>query len=248
VKIIINCDDLGMSQPVNDAIFDLMKKGRVTSATLMVNGGAVEDAVNRLGQFPHCSFGVHLNGTEFAPVSSHPGLAPLLNDKGEFAGNLRKVPFTSAIRAGMLAEWTAQVERAMTLGIPISHVDSHHHVHTEPRLFRILKQVQRRFSIRRIRISRNLYGTRESIPLTLRVSKAGWNFALRHYVPTRTTQTFGSFSMFYERAQAGIPWHGPIELMVHPGAARFAAETALLWGDWKRQFANNSELISFNDL
>jgi hypothetical protein len=36
--------------------------------------------------------------------------------------------------------------------------------------------------------------------------------------------------------------------MAHPGGEGFAAETALLWGDWKRQFANSAELISYNEL
>lgn len=248
MKIIVNCDDLGVSKPVNDAILELMKERRVTSATLMMNGGAVDDATGRLGQFSHCSFGIHLNATEFAPLSAHPGLGPLLNDQGEFAGNLRKVPFTAAIRDGVLAEWSAQVERALALGVPISHLDSHHHIHTEPRLFRVLKRVQQRFSIRRIRITRNLFGVHESVPVRLRASKAAWNFALRHYVPTVTTRGFGPFATFYERAEAGIAWQSSIELMVHPGGEGFAAETALLWGDWKHQFAGGAELISYNDL
>jgi chitin disaccharide deacetylase len=248
VKIIINCDDLGMSKPVNDAILELMKERRVTSATLMMNGGAIEDAAGRLGQFRHCSFGIHLNATEFAPLSAHPGLGPLLNGKGEFAGNLRSVPFTAAIRDGVLAEWSAQVERALALGVPISHLDSHHHIHTEPRLFRVLKRVQQRFSIRRVRVTRNIFGVHESIPMRLRASKGAWNFALRHYVPTMTTRGFGAFATFYERAEAGIGREGSMELMAHPGGEGFAAETALLWGDWKRQFANSAELISYNEL
>ncbi|MGH8658890.1 MAG: ChbG/HpnK family deacetylase [Gammaproteobacteria bacterium] len=44
MKIIINADNLGLSEPVNDAIFAMMRAGRVTSATLVANGAAVEDA------------------------------------------------------------------------------------------------------------------------------------------------------------------------------------------------------------
>ena len=37
IKVIINADDLGASQMVNKAIFDLMEKGKVKSATIISN-------------------------------------------------------------------------------------------------------------------------------------------------------------------------------------------------------------------
>ncbi len=59
MKIIINCDDLGASVTINECIFELMEQRRVTSATLLTNGSAVEDAVRQIGKYPECSFGVH---------------------------------------------------------------------------------------------------------------------------------------------------------------------------------------------
>ena len=135
MKIIINADDLGLSPAVNHAIFALMEEGRITSATLMANAPAAEEAAQRLARLPRCSFGVHLVGTELRPLSSHPGLAPLLNEKGEFAGNLRRISITPAIANGIFAEWCAQIDRALALGVPVSHIDSHHHSHTEPGCF-----------------------------------------------------------------------------------------------------------------
>ncbi len=35
MKIIVNADDLGASAEVNEAIFGMMGRGRVTSATIM---------------------------------------------------------------------------------------------------------------------------------------------------------------------------------------------------------------------
>jgi len=72
MKIIINCDDLGANAKVNDDILDLMEQRRVTSATLMMNAPAVEEAIGRIGGHRWSSFGVHLNLSAFAPLTSTP--------------------------------------------------------------------------------------------------------------------------------------------------------------------------------
>lgn len=86
-RVIINADDLGISLRVNDSIFELMEYRRISSATLMATGPAFDDAVSRMPKFPHCSFGIHLNLTEFAPLSGKIRLHQILDKKGEFAGN-----------------------------------------------------------------------------------------------------------------------------------------------------------------
>jgi predicted glycoside hydrolase/deacetylase ChbG (UPF0249 family) len=253
VKIIINCDDLGASSQVNESILDLMGQGRVTSATLMMNAPAVEDAVRQIGKYPQCSFGVHLNVTEFSPLSAHPGLGSLLDEKGEFAGNSRPrpidFPLSAVIREGVYAEWCAQVERALALGVPISHLDSHHHVHTRAGLWGTLKKLQRRFGIRKVRLRRNVLGASPSVRNRLSLARQfPWNFALRQCFATQTTNGFAPFSVFHARLKAGKRWQGPIELMCHPGRERFAAETELLRGPWKDELAPDAELISYNEL
>ena len=79
IQVIINADDLGMSRAVNDATFSLIERGSITSATIMANGPEVEQAIARLTAFPAASYGIHLNLTEFHPISAAKGLAPLLN-------------------------------------------------------------------------------------------------------------------------------------------------------------------------
>src|ERR1700687_3982114 len=112
MKIIINADDLGIHRDVNDAIFALMGERRITSATLLANGAEVEDAARRLDGFPYCSFGAHLNLSEFRPLTTGAGLKPILRADGCFAGNrLREIRSTGALREAVFAEWSAQVER-----------------------------------------------------------------------------------------------------------------------------------------
>lgn len=89
MKIIVNADDLGMSEPVNEAIFQGMQLGTITSATVLSNGPAVRAATKQLHLFPKCSFGVHLNLTEFEPLcsGSHTDLASILDQNRCFNGN-----------------------------------------------------------------------------------------------------------------------------------------------------------------
>lgn len=253
MDIIINCDDLGASAEVNESIFSLMERGRVTSASLLMNAPAADEAVRRMRHLPHCSFGVHLNVTEFAPLSGHVGLRPLLDERGEFAGKSSdhpmNLPLTASICSGVYAEWSAQVARALDMGVPVSHLDSHHHVHTRAALLPTLHKVKQRFGIRRVRLRRNVLGARRPLRRRLHMAKQfPWNFAVRHLMHSITTDGFTNFAMFYERLQAGFGWNGSIELMCHPGHADYQAETDLLCGPWKEQYARDARLISYNEL
>src|SRR5436309_2289835 len=89
MTIIVNGDDLGMSESINEAIFQGMERGAITSATMLSNGAAVKHAAQSVHLFPACSFGVHLNLTEFSPLcsGSPTDLARILDANQRFNGN-----------------------------------------------------------------------------------------------------------------------------------------------------------------
>jgi chitin disaccharide deacetylase len=248
MRLIINADDLGISPEGNDAIFDLMAQGRVTSATILANGSAVKDAATRLRAFSKISFGVHLNATEFKPLTSNPDLAPILKADGTFAANIRNVPIGRKLCEALWSEWCAQVEALRTIGVPLSHIDSHHHVHTIPALFLVLKRVQRRFHLRKVRISANIYTSRDRPSNTLLFKKALWNTALRQFYRTRTTAGLTSFDSFCERASIEPMPHSTVELMAHPGNVGWSAETERLRNAWQQTLPFATKLISYNEL
>jgi predicted glycoside hydrolase/deacetylase ChbG (UPF0249 family) len=105
--------------------------------------------------FSLCSFGVHLNLTVFPPLQPSPQLKPILDADGSLSPKLFKTQLTPQLRRAIFDELTAQVERALSAGIPVSHFDSHQHIHTLPMLFPVLKALQRRFGIRRVRSTIN---------------------------------------------------------------------------------------------
>ena len=155
LSVTVNADDLGLSEHVNAEIFRLIDAGRVTSATLIASAPAIEQAARRTHKFPNTSFGAHLNLTEFEPLTDPRGLAPLVGTDGCFCGNVRNITIDVALRRAIRAEWNAQIGRLRMLGVDVSHIDSHHHVHTIPSLFTTLKNVQRDAGIRKVRISKN---------------------------------------------------------------------------------------------
>ena len=118
-----------------------------------------------------------------------------------------------------------------------------------PKIFRILKKIQKKFQIRKIRISRNIYGLDEQVPVTLRAKKTLFNFMLRHYYKSKTTQGFSDFKMFYEQALANGIKHRNFEVVVHPGNTYYdAEEIELLRGPWRDELAFPVRLISYGEL
>ena len=242
--VIINADDLGISPRVNREIFRLAAEGAITSATLLANGEAVEDAAAEVGKFPRVSFGVHLNLTEFQPVAASAGLGPIIDEAGRFRGNhIREIRLDGELKAAIFREWCAQIDKLIGLGIKPSHIDSHHHTHTIPALFPVLRTVGKKYGITKVRVSRNFY--LDTDPVMLRLKKSLYNAALRHVGGFRTTDLFSGFDMFLGR-NGGSCGAKSIELMVHPGAPGSENESRQLV-EWVRS-QPEIRLISYNDL
>ena len=245
MRLIINADDLGRSLEVNEAIFTLMDKGLVTSATLMANSPFVDGALAHLAHFPRCSFGIHLNVTEFSPLTRQPALDSLLDPGGNFSlAKFRKAVFHRPLLQAILREWSSQIRRLQSLGLAISHIDSHQGAHTVGQLFWVLKRLQREFGIRKVRIRENI----DPFPGRLFIRSRCWNLALRLVYPTRTTSGFTDFSTFLHTATSLRGRFPTLEVMVHPGHPGYAEETADLLSSWREQLSFPGHLMSYHDL
>jgi predicted glycoside hydrolase/deacetylase ChbG (UPF0249 family) len=255
-RVIINADDLGLSQRVNDAIFGLMARGRLTSATIMAAGPAVEDACRRAKELPACSFGVHMNLTDLVPITHDDALRPLLNDQGGFARKARDAAYTPSLLAAVEREWIAQIEKVRALlaphGVAISHLDSHHHVHTHAPLFKVLKRVQRATGVQRVRTTMNLYHPTDPLVggVKQRAKKKLWDLGLRWSSPrTRCADLFTWFWIYHDLLP-NVSTARTVELMVHPGSDDpiFRREEELMDTPWETRARGPVELVSYNDL
>lgn len=117
--LIVNADDLGASSGVNRGIADCHTRGVVTSASLMVTGAALEEALEVVAEHPRLSVGLHLD----------------LWGEDERPFDAEDVP---AVRA----EFSRQIDRFHELlGRGPTHVDSHRHAHREPQLFEMTREL-----------------------------------------------------------------------------------------------------------
>jgi len=250
IRIIVNADDLGMSAEVNEAIFRALEDGVITSATMLSNGSAVIPAARMLHRFPNCSFGIHLNLTEFQPLcpGSYTALSSILDEHKGFNGNaIREVRISPPMLRAIYKEWCAQIDNLIALGVKPSHLDAHHHVHTIPQMLPVLAALRRRYRINKARISLNMYDPATPASKILLSKKWLYHQALR-CIGFKTTQGFAELEVFVKICAARPPREQLIELMTHPGSVLSSEEPALLAGDWTKKLSYQVALVSYKDL
>jgi len=248
MRIIVNADDLGMSVTVNEAIFDGMRRGVITSATVLANGPAVKAAAQNLHRFPECSFGVHLNIVEYKPLGTDPGLSPLLDGEGK----LKPIPSGFRFTMGMLRaiheEFNLQIGRLLSIGVPISHLDSHMHLHLRPALFPVIKALQRTYKIRGVRTKYNLIAAGEPVPWRRVVKTAVYNWAMRHTCHSITADTGSDLSAFVSAQWEPRQRFRTVELLAHPGNPYYPRDTELLLSPWEQGLPFRVHFINFYQL
>src|SRR5437763_4633405 len=122
--LIVNCDDLGSSHAANVGVYEALRDGVATSATLMVPCPWAREAASR---YRGEDVGVHLTlNAEYdlyrwGPITQAPSL---LDGDGGFPRTLEDV-WDHADLEEVRRECRAQVERAIYWGFDVSHLDSH---------------------------------------------------------------------------------------------------------------------------
>lgn len=155
-RLILNADDFGLTPGINRAIGELNSAGTLTSATLMANGPAFDDAVAVARAHPALGVGCHIVLTDGVPVSP-PGAIPTLigPDGKSFRPKLThflRALFLGRIRADDIAcEACAQIQKLQRAGIQVTHFDTHKHTHLFSAVARPLLQVAERVGIPAVR-------------------------------------------------------------------------------------------------
>ena len=122
--LIINCDDLGSSRAANVAVYESIRSGLGTSATLMVPCPWSRDAA---AMYRGEDIGVHLTlnaeweNYRWGPTTHSPSL---LDGDGGFPRTLEDV-WEHADLDEVGKECRTQIERAIFWGFDVSHLDSH---------------------------------------------------------------------------------------------------------------------------
>lgn len=130
VLLIINNDDAGMCQAANTGTIKGMSEGLISSATIMFNCAWSKGMVDWAKANPEHDFGVHLTLTsEWRPYKwgtvANPDLVPsLLDENGHLYRGVQEV-YEHGDPQHAYLEGKAQIEKALSYGLDITHIDSH---------------------------------------------------------------------------------------------------------------------------
>ena len=222
-RLLVNADDLGLSQPISEGIFEAHRDGIVTSASIMATGRAFDHAAEQSRAHANLAIGLHFSLVEEPWLTTQ---QPMAHDYADFARSL----FTGRIRLAQIErELRAQLERCAAQGLALTHIDSHQHVHALPGVLGLVIRAAKGAGIPRVRVpldspfrpgksrSARFAGKTALCLLSLPAQNVVRNAGLR--TTDRMLGLFESGSLTEARLLAMLEHleDGTTELMCHPG-------------------------------
>ncbi|RPI80059.1 MAG: ChbG/HpnK family deacetylase [Chloroflexi bacterium] len=193
--VIIHADDIGMCQSTISAFEDLSQAGIVSSGAVMVPCAWFPSAAAYCRSNPQIDMGVHLTLTcewdayRWAPVSTRETSSGLLDSEGYFHRDNEAV-FLNAQPQSVQLELQAQIERALAVGIDVTHIDTHMGTVVHPKFIQAYGMLAIMYRLP---------------PLAARLDEAG------HIALGMDQETAASASaMISQLEEAGIPLHDGI--------------------------------------
>ncbi|GMV98250.1 MAG: hypothetical protein AMXMBFR83_26020 [Phycisphaerae bacterium] len=159
-RVIFEGDDLGLLYAFNEGIRLAFESGPLASTCLRANGYAYEHAVHEvLPACPGLGVGVHLCLNE-AECVADPRTVSRLLERGRTLRHgfnwLIKLARDPEGRMQIERELRAQIEKVLSAGVRVDHLNSHRHVHMIPPIFRIVCRLAVEYGVPGIRLVREL--------------------------------------------------------------------------------------------
>lgn len=269
-RLIVNADDFGRSHSINQAVIRAHREGILTTASLMVNGEAFEEAVELARQNPALGVGLHLTLVCGRSTCDRLEIPDLVTPHGDFTNSPvvagMRYFFLHGLRLQLAREIGAQFKKFKATGLVLDHVNGHLNLHLHPTIFGLLAARHLEWGIRQLRI------TDDPFSLDLRLGRGQWLYrashalifrclsarARRHLASTDIRSTDHVFGLlqnarvdehYLTRLLPVLP-RGDSELYSHPSLDEFRHEfDALISPRVKSLVAEgNIELIRYQDL
>ncbi len=269
-RLIVNADDFGRSRSINQAVLRAHREGILTTASLMVNGGAADEAVELARQNPRLGVGLHVSLICGTATLKPAEISGLIDDDGNFSNNSVAVGvryfFRQDLRPQLEREIKAQFDKFRATGLKLDHVNGHLHFHLHPVVFRILMDHASEWGIKRFRLTRDFFWLnlrlasgqfcyRASHALLFRLLAPKARRVLRQFNIKHTSAVFGLLQNarvdenYVARLIPQLP-PGDSELYSHPSLDEFKNEFDALISRRVRSLVqeHNVTLIRYQDL
>src|SRR5919201_7033966 len=130
--LLVNADDFGMYQSINEAVVLAFNEGIVRSASLMVPCPGAPHAIQLVNENPDIRFGVHLSVIRdidhyrWGPLTPKEKVPSLLDERGDFYSTGRMSEMLERAKPDELeAEFRAQIEAVLAAELEPTHLDWH---------------------------------------------------------------------------------------------------------------------------
>jgi predicted glycoside hydrolase/deacetylase ChbG (UPF0249 family) len=135
-ELIYVADDFGMNDEINDAIHHTHLSGQLTGAALMMAQPGTEGAVELARDCPSLQIGWHLHLNDSVPATI---------DRWPWGASPARAGFVIGVSATarelMRREVARQWELFQATGLECRFINSHHHLHTHPFVYRAMLDV-----------------------------------------------------------------------------------------------------------
>ncbi|MFX0133454.1 MAG: carbohydrate deacetylase [Candidatus Hodarchaeota archaeon] len=273
-QLIINADDFGITQGVNKAIIQLSEVGIVTSVSVMTNMPYYKE-IYKLNE--NIGIGIHLNLTIGKPLLPIEIIPTIINKDGYFyniSTLISKTKNGEISKKEVEAEFNAQIESLINMGIKPDHLNTHQSLLKYPFFFKIIKKVAlkngikgiRTYTLRKLPYNRYLNLKKILKSVYLAYQKLLWK--IEGFKVTNRYDSLTDIHLNFNDAIEKLKeifrnlQNGVLELIIHPGyleeensvLGKYVHEReielhALLSRDLKKLFDYyNIELISFKDI
>ena len=179
-QLIVIADDFGASSAVNAAVAAAHRDGVLTTASLLVNAPAYEEAVAIARATPALAVGLHLALSLSRATLGRERIPHLVDPSGRFPDSSAwagiRYHFARALRTELEDEIRAQLERFAATGLPLDHVTGHQHIHMHPRILDIVLRCAGEFRIPALRV------VRDDLGRNLRLDRRRIGYKLVHWL------------------------------------------------------------------
>jgi predicted glycoside hydrolase/deacetylase ChbG (UPF0249 family) len=241
--IIVHADDLGETHAVNAAAIKALQGGTINSASLMVPCPWFPEMADYAKSHPDADLGLHLTLTServyyrWGPVASADKVPSLVDENGYFHHDWEHDPQHSPPinPKEVEIELRAQIERALSMGVRPTHLDSHQYrlIMSGKELFDVMRRVAHDYKLP-VFVTRDWFTEHPYLQTSLGPS----DLVLDHTVTIDPEVPPEKWVEFYVTALKNLK-PGVTEFVIHPGfddeELRAATRERSTWGSAWRQ-------------